>query len=321
MEYFGRETKENLQREFSEIIVNNENMEMLYGAWAINYGHRFEKMILVSEDPFLSPSNGVLAAEQFDYLKEEDVWLAEIIDRVYFYVMYLNQERKAICKKIYQDISSSAKIEMIKENYLKGVQDFSDESAVYKVIKECAELGMVLYDTDALDMHAVFELANALAYRYTPEDAYIYFSLWRLTKEKKYLKRTLSVADRYLTENMYALLELVGGNLLDPVSGMKIHSRLAIIISKFEICEKAAEVIYKNAEADGTWKEEFFVSETDDDAIIERTTSLYTLLLTKMLWNEKGEDYAKNKASLSVTYRAMCKGMDILLIMRDCPSV
>lgn len=314
--YLGETANKEVVICFSNTIYKENTLEYYYKEWFENNGLKFETMMLVPEDPFSSDTEGIVAVEKFDPSQTDDVCMADNINRAVFFLSELYDDRKRICEMIYLENIPEKKKELLEKNYYSDFQMFNTSHIVYKIINNAAVLGMVLEDFDVIDAHVFFELSDALANRYTVEDAYIGFSLWRLSGEKKHIKSTLRAVDNFVIQYMYPFADMPGArNILNPITTGKIYERLAIISSKFMVSSVAAEIVYTKASKSGVWNEELYANETDDNRIIQRTVSSYSLLIAKFLYGEKDEQFIKDRVFLSNLYKVLCKGNDVLLIL------
>ena len=303
---------------FNESQIDGESLEKIYIREADSNDHKYQKMMLVPENPLEDMDIGIVA-EPIDYQNEEDSLLVDNVNRALFYIRKVYFGRQDICEKMYLEKLPDHKREIILNEYFSGLQDFKSTNIVYEVLQQAASLGMVLWnDFECVDLYNWFELADSLAERYSVEDVYLYFSLWRLTAEKKYMNKTIKAADEFFVQYLYVFSQMPGASkLIERVHDGKIFERLAIVISKFLIAIKGTKILYSRAMDYGTWSEDRFVKAIDDETIITRNSSFYSLLLLRALNPDKDDEYIKDFISLSNVYRALVKANDILIIFTE----
>jgi len=309
--YLGKEANVELKTLFKNVALEQE-----YNEWNKIHDKVFERMLIVGEDPYKFIGE-LMAASEFDYTKEEDRIFADNIKRALFYVKKIYDDRRKICEQMYHENTSSKKVEIINALYFTTVQNYETTNIVHSILQHVATIGMVVWGAyDTFDMQSWYDLSEALANRYTIEDVYLYFTLWRLTKEKKHIKKALKAADRFIIQYMYAFADMPGASTIrEQVENRKIVDKLAIIISKFLISTKGAEIVFEKATENGVWSDECYVKEINSSNMITSGCSYYNILITGFFFGEKGEEYVKDKAMLHNTYNVLCKANDILLIL------
>lgn len=315
-EYLTEELNEELKAFYQQEDNDGKTLETDYQEWLLANDHKYSQMVTIASDPFEAPEGGVTIAK-FDYSLSEDEALADSINRAVFYLQTVVKRKRDICERLYfRRIKDDVVDKIILEHYLETT-GFNGDNAVCDVISQYAAMGMVVWNsTTTVDAVAWYDLADALAEGYAIEDIYINYKLWHIIGEKRYLKKVLQAADKYIVNYLTAMVHPHAiAKVEEPIKNRKTIERLALLMSKILMVTEGAKMVYKNAQKYGDWSKEDFVQEIDDDVLLTKTTSFFGLLMARMYYYDKDEEYVKNRVLLLSSYRALCKANDLIQIL------
>jgi len=232
-----------IQKRLDNVLENNSDSNNEKILWSIKYNNwnslpenHFQNLLRI-DNPFNIIVNGdaiIFDGETIYFDIDNNGRMAiENIKKAIFIANEFYLKEHFVIEASYKKSNPDDKLKIIKDYFEfidNKIRDI-DVMCAYKILADASEQQYVLDGPfRQLDIYKYFYMLHEIIYKYSIETVYLLYTLWRITKDKKDLKRFLESAGAYITTNFESFSEIYKEMHFDiKIENLIIEKKINII--------------------------------------------------------------------------------------------
>ena len=311
-EYYMLEWQRNIKKGLCN-IDENQNWLDIYEEWKNRDVNQFNSLLTIT-DPFdLSCAGDNYSYDNNDLKNMSDL---DVLKMSVFLSEYLQQ----LCHKTFLLVNG----ERIREKKLNYIEHYfsiinkiiscPELSGCFISLKEAADKQAVLMGERSVDLYVKFFSLQEILGKKSTESLYLLFVYWRISRNKKDLKRLISSLIDYIQTYFYDFEHDTDMHLYHPLDGLLITKKLDLIVHWLEMVAFHTNGIFEK------YKDLKWLNPKDqlvDDVTSANRISKYEMQQYKIVFAQDDNETVKKKAVCNHGYITWIKTVDVMHIVCD----
>lgn len=300
-------------REGLSEITTDMNWLTWYEQWRNDDCHQFDGLLSISDSFKIHVAGDAMPLNQTD---ENCVLFFETISLSAFLSEALQVYTHKIVERVCKERNSERKVSEIDEYFafIERCRDSHELAPAVVILNGCAEQQEILYAKSSIDLHISYWTLLELYQSYSVAAIYLRFTRWRISQERRDLKKLVDAFVQYIRAYFYDYDNNPDMHLNYPLDGLITIKKLAIIQHWIELITFRTEGIISE------YKKRGWLLPVDllvDRYILVNRISKYEMLQYKLVFCEDDDNTVRQKAICNHGYGVWIKTTDVVFIICD----